>query len=219
MYKRKINSGNMLLAALAVSALCYIPNVNALMITLEEFTGDDARMIADVQVVNDNLKFTLDVIAPPSPTQADISGFYLDINKDSLLGGFSVIDSSVTVENFEQLAGGVNDLGGGVNIVGGGTPAPMDIGIRFNIPGDGTQTSVMFTLDHTEALSLDLFGPDEEFAARLQATNGTDGSSKLKGPVTQTEPSLPVPDTASTLILLGMSLLATELSRKKWVKS
>ena len=42
--------------------------------------------------------------------------------------------------------GAVDNLGNGVNLQGGGSPAPLDFGVRFNKPGDGSQTTVTFDL-------------------------------------------------------------------------
>ena len=183
-------------------------NANAITISLEEFTGDDATATATFTDQSGRVAIDLSV---QTPSEAYITGFWFDVADESLLGTFQIHSSDTLVLQFAQSANNVNNLGGGVNLTDGPeSPQPLDIGIRFAQPGDGSQLDVSFVLKSiTGSITVaSLLDSDSEFGLRLQATNGGVGSSKLVGPVR-------VPETGSTVLLLGMSLFGLGLMKRK----
>jgi len=196
---------NMCISLIVVGLMAL--NANAITVGLEEFTGDDASATA---TFTDQSGFVAIDLSVQHPSEADITGFWFDVADESLLGTFQVHSSDTLVLQFAQSVNNVNNLGGGVNLNGGGTPAPLDIGIRFEKPGDGSQLDVSFVLKSSTGPidAAGLLDSDGEFGLRLQATNGREGSSKLFGPTR-------IPETGSTVLLLGMSLFGLGLMKRK----
>jgi len=212
-----------LLAVIAIGAGIGLapPKANATVsATLNEFTGADAQISVQIGAAANagDLQFTLTRVGPAT---GDITGFWANLNGSSQTtlfnaGGLTVSGSTVASSEFS--ADSVNNLGNGVNLTGGGSPSPLDFGVRFSKPGDGSQGTVVFTLHANQPLSESLFA-DATFGARIQAINGSasdtgEGSSKLSGSG-GTVPGQSIPDSSSTVTLLGVSLCGIEWLRRR----
>jgi len=198
------------------------PNARAdINATLNQFTGANATIgvnVTESATTPGDLLFTLNLTSPTGPGAGDITGFWANTGGTPV----NVVIPNTTVAFSTYGEGAVNNLGNGVNLQGGGSPAPLDFGVRFNKPGDGSQTSVSFELHSSAgALSPDLFD-GKAFAARVQAMSSGEGSSKLTGVggtgVPNGNPGGSVPDSSSAATLLGFSLMGIEALRRRFMK-
>jgi len=184
--------------------------------TLNEFTGNDAQVQVDIAPASTpgDVLFTLTRL---SPSTGEITGFWANLSgaaETQLFSAQKLSATSSAVASYQFSANAVNDLGNGVLLNGGGSPAPLDLGVRFTKVGTGVPNTVSFVLDGgMTALTPDMFA-NATFGARIQAIQGGEGSSKLSGSGSQV-PGQSVPDSSSTVTLLGMSLCGIEWLRRK----
>lgn len=212
MFSIRFRSRALKLAAGCVTCLCLSTQASALSadsISLEmmDYTGSDILGRVTLEQVGDDIKVTLQTVQEDGHTSTgDWSGFWFNVNDDSVLPGMTVSGDDVTDYDF---SGSVNAVGGSYNnLNGGGSPAPMDAGIAFGTSGSagGLLEMTMFTLSHVNGLSLSLFD-GQVFAGRIQSVgawpDGGEGSSKLIG----TNNPVPEPTTA-VLAFMGLAGLA-----------
>jgi hypothetical protein len=203
---------NLLAVILLGAGITLAPSVAraaSISATLDEFTGADAQVNVTITEVGGNLQFALHSTLPVG----DITGFWANLSPYSA----GTVVAAAPVANWEFNENNVNDLGNGVLLNGGGTPAPLDFGVRFTKPGDGSQTDVTFTVTGLSLSQLE----NQTFGARIQAIGNADaGSSKLSGPGGPIVPGPGgrVPDASSTATLLGMSLFGVEWLRRRMAK-
>lgn len=201
----------LLLAALAaVGVLTSASTARATSVELiaTPFTGSDTsvRILLEDGTGADtgNLKVTLTV----NESLADLRGFFITLDDDSLLTGLEVVGSDVTDFDFDS--DGILDMGQGNNLHGGGTPCPCDIGVTFGTPGIGKDDifTTTFFLDADQPLALESFA-GERIGVRVTSVGDErrrDGSAKLSGLIP--DPLVPVPEPATgALLALGVAAL------------
>ena len=106
---------------------------------------------------------------------ADIRGFFFDVNDDSLLTTLNVAGDDVTNQGYRSVA----NLGNGNNIRGRGD-APYEAGISFGNPGDDDITCTSFVLSSTDGTDLTLDLPaNVRMGVRTTSTGPRDDSQKL----------------------------------------
>ena len=186
----------------------------------DNFGSDDIAVKITIEDIGDDLKFTVDVLAPqPTDNIADLRGVFFDITNDALLPGLSASGADVTDSQFS--ANNVINLGNGANLNGDGNKN-FDIGVEIGtqgIGGDDIQ-STMFLLQHASVnLDLSIFA-NQTFGVRATSTgpvgSNRDGSSKLKGCCTDDIPPPPPPcdkdcnevPEPNALLIIGSGLLA-----------
>ncbi|HBL60592.1 MAG TPA: hypothetical protein DDZ80_19690, partial [Cyanobacteria bacterium UBA8803] len=172
-------------------------NAATLSINLAEYTGDDAgaSILLDDGIQAGKVKFTVNVTSPT--VGGDIRGLFFDIANNSLLGGLNITGNTDPFSNFTQIADGVTAAGTGNNINGGGAanPGPFDVGLAIGSAGSSgglLQTTSFFLSHNTQSLDISQFF-NQTFGLRLQATGGSNGSSKLKGTAPSSGTPTPTP--------------------------
>ncbi len=190
------------------------------------FTGDPAgaTVTFDDAISPGSVRVTITV--DPTPSVADINGFFLNIGNESLLPGLTVTGPDVTL--LVKSANAVTSAGPGNNINGEGV-GPFDIGVQIGTPGIGKDdiqtTSFVLSSDGVTLTNALFTGATTEdgdvFGLRLTsvgpAGSNRNGSSKLTDDGPPSPPPLthaPEPSTLLGLSLLGgMGLIARRLRR------
>lgn len=220
------------LGSLIVGLALAASDVRATSFTLDEVTGEDSQVTGTVTSGSDagSLLFELWITKPSGPSASDLSGFFLHVADENLIGGFSVsqvkfgynggFGNPTTAFSFVQgPANGVNQAGSENNNLNGSRYL-FDLGFEFGAK-NGLDTpginGVQFVLSHNNSTALDisLIDFDEQiFGARLQPLSGN-ASAKLIGNLdTDDDSPQPVPDAGGSLVLLGLALLGIGSFRK-----
>ena len=207
---KKMRMKRLIMAALMGAAVGLAPpKANAtIQASLAEFTGDDSTLNVTIEEQDGGLLFTLE-----TPSEGAITGFWADLPSNPSMADWEATGGNIEDQSF---SGNVGNLGNGVNLNGGGSPGPLDFGIRFAGGKDG-QSSISFLLTGS-GLSESLF-TGATYGARLQSLSGPEGSAKLVGPANGPTPGTPVPDSSTTVALLGLSLVGIEGLRRRLVKT
>lgn len=220
------------LGSLVVGLALAASDVRATGFTLEDVTGEDSQVTGTVVPGSGDyagsLLFELWITKPSGPSASDLSGFFLHVADENLIGGFSVSEVKfgyngtlgAANDNYSFVQGPANAVvrAGSNNNNMEGTDYAFDLGFEFGakngLDSPGIN-GVQFVLSHSDDLDTSLIDFDGQlFGARLQPLNG-EYSAKLIGHLdTDDDSPQPVPDAGGSLVLLGLALLGIGGFRK-----
>ena len=196
------------LAAVGVLTSAYSARATSVELIATPFTGSDTSVLILLEdgtgADTGNIKVTLTV----NEGLADLRGFFITFDDDSLITGLQVVGDDVTAFDFDS--DGIIDMGQGNNLHGGGSPCPCDIGVTIGTPGIGKDDifTTSFFLKANQPLALESFA-GESIGVRVTSVGdekSREGSAKLK--VEIPDPLIPVPEPASgALLALGIGVL------------
>lgn len=181
--------------------------------SIDQFTGDDTKVDFFLQDITGGVEIQAAINTTDSNVSGDISGIWFDIDNDSLVGGLNISGADLTGQ--QQSVDNVNDLGGGVNLNGGGSLAPLDVGVKIGANGNDNIEQTTLTVLGSGLSTMDFIG--QAFGVRIKSSGGPDGSSKLAGvaPSSFDQPDDPQNVPEPTAILGSMVVVGLGFSMKR----
>ena len=184
--------------------------------SIDQFTGDDTKVDFFLQDITGGVEIQAAINTTDSNVSGDISGIWFDIANDSLVGSLDISGANLTGE--QQSVDNVNDLGGGVNLNGGGSLAPLDVGVKIGANGNDNIEQTTLTVLGNGLSTMDFIG--QAFGVRIKSSGPNEnGSSKLAGfaPSSFDQPNDPqnVPEPTAILGSLVVVGLGFSMKRKQ----
>ena len=199
------NLKTLLAGSAALTTIALANPAEAATFSVEEFTGDNAKVDVTLTEVSGGVKFDLSVVNPT--INGDLFGFYGSILNDDVSKITGITGANVTATLID--ANDVINMGGGNNL-NGYSGDKFDFGITFGTSGaaSGLLSTTSFTVAGLTLADLD----GQLFGARLQSTGAnSNGSSKLVG---QYDTPEAVPEPMGLLGMVGVGLGVAMRRRK-----